>query len=97
MVYHILQKIRAHKELVARHKSQEISDEEMEKHLLQELSYFQESTIEEKLNQDIVEQEEKLLSNLIKISDIVTKHKISRQSFENLIYSELNSMFYKHL
>ena len=44
-----------------------------------------------------VEQEEKLQTNLAKIGDIIAGHKVNKQSLENIIYSELNSMFYKHL
>ncbi len=97
MVYRILQKIRIHKELVTKFEAKELSDTDLERHLLEELTYFHGSSIEEKLNKDIEEQEQVLSKYLNKISDIVIEKEINMQSLENLVYSEINSLFFEHL
>ncbi|WP_271782247.1 hypothetical protein [Aquimarina algiphila] len=97
MLQRIIDRIKRHKKSLIEFQEGKINEEEYEKRLLNEISFFQQD-FEEKISLEILEQEEKLSFILLKIKDIALKKNIDKETLKNIILSEINrAMIDEHL
>ncbi len=89
MLNKIVKRIKNHNALVSKYEKGKISDSEFEKHLLEEIEFVQQD-IEDKLNNELLKEEQKLIENIKKIQDAIDSHNIDKKSLTNMIYSEFN-------
>ena len=94
MLSRVIKRIKNHNDLVSNHKEGKISDSEFEKYLLDEIDYVRQN-LEEKLNDELLKEEEKLRENITKMQYVVAQTDLDQLTLKNLIYSEFNHLFLK--
>ena len=94
MLNRIIKRVRNHNDFVSRHRKGEISNEEFENFLIDEIEYL-ERDLEEKLNEKLLEEEKRLLKTITIIRKIIEENDIEKSELINLIHSEFNSLYLK--
>ena len=94
MLNRVIKRIKNHNDIVSKYKEGKISDSTFEKYLLDEIDFVQQDP-EEKLNNELLKEEEKLQENIRRMQNIVTLTNIDELTLKNLIYSEFNHLFLK--
>ncbi|TPN87090.1 hypothetical protein [Aquimarina algicola] len=94
MLNRVIKRIKSHNDLVSNHKEGKISDSDFEKYLLDEIDFVQQD-LDEKLNDELLKEEEKLRKNITKMQYVIAKTNLDEITLKNLIYSEFNHLFLK--
>lgn len=91
----IISRIQNRKKYQLDHENELLTASEFENYLLDEI-IFLDQDFEEKLDQEIRNEEAKLMENILIISKLVKEYDLDREVVKNIIYSELNQIFLKN-
>lgn len=91
----IIFRIRNRKKNQLDYENELVTDSDFENYLLDEI-IFLDQDFEEKLDQEIRNEEAKLMENIVMISKLVKEYDLDREVVKNILYSELNQIFLKN-